>query len=133
MKDAIAVVIKKGGNFLLIKRAKKGEAEDYWCPITGAVEPGETQEQAVQREAQEEMGIIVEPIRKVWECPTDNNDYLLHWWFVRLEDQTISMNPDEVTEFRWLSADQMAIIEKMFDPDRKFFRFIGSSLPDSYV
>jgi 8-oxo-dGTP pyrophosphatase MutT (NUDIX family) len=133
MKDAIAVVIKQGGTFLLIKRAKKGEAENYWCPITGAVEPGETQEQAVRREAHEEMGIDVEPINKVWECPTDNNDYLLHWWFVRVKDHTMTINPDEVKEYRWLSADQMENVEKMFAPDRRFFHTIGCTLPDSYM
>jgi|GEM_PF-331312 len=133
MKDAVAVVIKKGGAFLLIKRAKKGEAEDYWCPITGAIEPGETQAQAVRREAQEEMGILVEPIRKIWECPTDNHDYLLHWWFVRMKDQEITMNQDEVKEYQWVTADRMEGLEKMFDPDRQFFKDIGRTLPDSYM
>jgi 8-oxo-dGTP diphosphatase len=131
MKDAVAVVIKKGGTFLLIKRAKKGHAEDYWCPVTGAVEPGETQEQAVIREVQEEMGLVVEPIRKVWECLTDDRKYLLHWWFVHMDDQSIVVNPDEVKEYKWLTVGQMEKLEKMFDLDRRFFKEIGSTLPDS--
>ena len=68
MRDAVAVVVTKNGRFLLIKRAKEGEAEDFWCPITGAVEDGETQKQAAVREASEEMGIRVDPVRKIWEC-----------------------------------------------------------------
>lgn len=133
MKDAVAVVIKRGNAFLLIKRAKKGHAEDYWCPITGAVEPGETQEQAVVREAQEEMGILVEPVNKVWECPTDDQKYLLHWWFARMKQQDMTAHPDEVKEFHWVTVDQMETLGKMFDADRHFFRMIGTTLPDSIV
>lgn len=131
MKDAVAVVVKKGDTFLLIKRAKKNEAEDYWCPITGVIEPGETQAQAVMREAREEMDIEVEPVNKVWECPTDNNEYLLHWWFVRMKDQHMNANPDEVKEYKWVTADHMDTLKKMFDPDRYFFKKIGATLPGS--
>ncbi len=131
MQDAVAIVIKKNGRFLMIKRAKKGEAEDYWCPITGAVEEGEQQEQAVIREAQEEMGVTVEPIKRVWVCPTEDEEYLLHWWYVKLKDDKITMNRDEVKEFRWLNCAEMEMIGKMFSADRQFFREIGVNLADS--
>ena len=107
MKNAVAVVIKKNGKFLMIKRAKKGEAEDYWCPITGAVEKGEQQEQAVIREAKEEMGITVKPIKKVWECFTEDNQYRLYWWYVKLLNDEIKMNRAEVKEYRWVDYAQM--------------------------
>ncbi|UCC12959.1 MAG: NUDIX hydrolase [candidate division WOR-3 bacterium] len=131
MRDAVAVVIKKDGRFLLIKRAKKGEAEDFWCPITGAVEDGETQEQAVVREASEEMGIRVEPIKKIWECMTHDRDYRLHWWQVDLMDGRIAQNPEEVKEYKWVTVSQMRDIEQMFEADRLFFRTIGVQLSDS--
>lgn len=122
MKQAVAVVIKEGDKFLLIKRAKKGEAEDYWCPITGAIEQNETQEQAVIREAQEEMGIIVKPIKKVWECYTEDKQYLLHWWFVKLIDNRIKINPDEVKEYKWVTYEQTKNIGMMFKADLVFFK-----------
>jgi 8-oxo-dGTP pyrophosphatase MutT (NUDIX family) len=132
MKQAVAVVIKKDNKFLLIKRAKKGAAEDYWCPITGAVEQGETQEHAVIREAKEEMGIIVKPIKKVWECFTEDKEYLLHWWYVELINDKIKINPEEVKEYQWVDYTQMQKIDKMFRADLKFFREIGICLSDSY-
>ncbi len=131
MKNAVAVVIKKNGKFLMIKRAKKGEAEDYWCPITGAVEKGEQQEQAVIREAREEMGITVKPIRKVWECFTEDNQYRLYWWFVKLLNDEIKMNRAEVKEYRWVDYDQMQKIGKMFGVDLLFFKEVGVHLRDS--
>ena len=131
MREAVAVVIKRDDRYLLIKRAKKGEAEDYWCPITGAVEKNETQEQAVIREAREEMGIDVKPIRRVWECFTEDKRYLLHWWFVRVLSDAIEMNPDEVKEYDWVTYPEMQKIGKMFSADLEFFRETGAVLSES--
>ncbi len=131
MKDAVAVVIKKGDKFLLIKRGKRGEAEDYWCPITGAVEDGETQRQAVAREAKEEMGIIVKPIKKVWECYTEDRQYLLHWWSVRLIKDEIKVNADEVKAYCWANYAEMQGIDKMFNTDLKFFKEVAPHLSDA--
>ena len=131
IKDAVAVVIKRNGKFLLIKRAKKDVAEDYWCPITGAVEQGETQAQAVIREAQEEMGLIVEPVKKVWECYTQDREYLLHWWYAELLDDNIKINKSEVKDYRWLDFGEMQKIEKMFSADLHFFKEWEPLVPDS--
>lgn len=122
MKHAIAIVLKQNDSFLLVKRAKKGKAEDYWCPITGAIEEGESQEQAVVREASEEMGIGVEPIEKVWECYTEDMQYLLHWWSARLTDNRITVNPQEVKAYQWVTYEQMQNIGKMFNADLQFFK-----------
>jgi 8-oxo-dGTP pyrophosphatase MutT (NUDIX family) len=131
MKDAVAVVLKRGEKYLLIRRAKHGTAEDFWCPITGAVEDGETHVQAVVREAREEMGIVVEPLKKVWECPTNDREYLLHWWHAKLVCEQISADPNEVKEYRWLTYREMQDLPKMFDADRIFFKDIAVGLPDS--
>ena len=131
MRDAVAVVLKRGEKYLLIRRAKHGTAEDYWCPITGAVEQDETQEQAVKREAKEELGIGVRPLHKIWECLTDDKEYILHWWHAFLEDDAVAINPDEVKEYRWLTYEQMLNLEKMFDADRRFFKTIAPHLSNS--
>ena len=133
MKDAVAVVIKRNERFLLIKRAKKGFAEDYWCPITGTVENSETQAQAVKREAWEEMGINVKPIKKVWECFTDDEQYLLHWWWVRLINDEIKIYPDEVKDYRWVNAYEMQNIGKMFKADLKFFKEIANGIKEEDI
>jgi 8-oxo-dGTP pyrophosphatase MutT (NUDIX family) len=130
MKDAIAVVIKRNEKYLLIKRAKKGFAEDYWCPITGEVEKGETQKHAVIREAKEEMGLEVEPVRKVWECPTADGQYILHWWEARMIEENVKVNSDEVKESKWVDVDEMQNIGKMFNADIKFFKDIAKDLSE---
>jgi 8-oxo-dGTP pyrophosphatase MutT (NUDIX family) len=67
MLDAIIAVITKGEKVLLIQRAANIRGGGHWAPVSGEVEPGESQEAAVAREAMEEVGLTVRPIRKVWE------------------------------------------------------------------
>lgn len=125
------MVLKRGERYLLIRRAKHGTAEDYWCPITGAVEDGETHAQAVKREAKEEMNIVVNPTAKVWECLTDDRQYVLHWWHAEMVQDEIVANPLEVKEFGWFTLSQMDNLPRMFDADRVFFEKIALDLPDS--
>lgn len=122
IKDAVAVVLEKNGTFLLIRRAKKGQAEDYWCPITGAVEPGETQAEAVIREAREEMGLNVRPVKKVWQCYTEDKQYLIHWWYAEQLNTVVTPNPEEVKEYRWVRFEDMQKLSKMFTADLSFFK-----------
>ena len=128
IKDAVAVVLQKKGAFLLIRRAKKGQAEDYWCPITGAVEQGETQADAVVREAQEEMGLDVRPVKKVWQCYTQDKQYMIHWWCAELVSERIRVNPSEVKQYRWLHYRDMHTLEKMFKEDLHFFKLMSARL-----
>lgn len=54
-----AVVIRKSGSVVLIKR-RKPPYEGYWALPGGFVEYGETVENAVKREVKEETGLDVE-------------------------------------------------------------------------
>ncbi len=123
MKDAIAIIIQKDNKFLLIKRANKNSSEDYWSPITGAVEKDEKQDEAVVREAKEEMGIVVKPIKKVWECCTQNKQYILHWWIAKQASYTITIDPSEVKEYKWVAPNDMNTL-KMFKDDLNFYQNI---------
>ena len=67
MLDAVIAVITNGEKILFILRAPNIRGGGHWAPVSGEVEPGESQEAAVAREAMEEVGLTVRPIRKVWE------------------------------------------------------------------
>ena len=64
MLYAAIAVITKGEKVLLIQRAANIRGGGHWAPVSGEVEPGESQEAAVLREAMEEVGLTVRPIRK---------------------------------------------------------------------
>jgi 8-oxo-dGTP diphosphatase len=75
MLDAVIAVITRGEKVLLIQRAANIRGGGHWAPVSGEVEPGESQEAAVAREAMEEVGLTVRPIRKVWENVFDAGNF----------------------------------------------------------
>jgi len=74
------------------------------------------------REVAEELGLSATPLRKVWECPTDGADFTLHWWLVDVETNDVRLDPAEVAEVRWVTADEFLEMEPTFEGDREFFR-----------
>jgi len=44
MRDAIVSVITNGDKILTIERAPRGLYVGFWAPVSGKVEPGESQE-----------------------------------------------------------------------------------------
>ena len=65
-RTATAIILFPPDKILLIKRATV-PFKDYWALPGGRLDPGETVEQTVVREAKEETGLNVAVIRKVGE------------------------------------------------------------------
>jgi 8-oxo-dGTP diphosphatase len=66
MERARMIVVKQG-NLLVIKRTKIGET--YWVFPGGKIEVGETIEDTLVREAKEELGVVVLPLRQFTNLP----------------------------------------------------------------
>ncbi|MCQ4213877.1 NUDIX domain-containing protein [Streptomyces longispororuber] len=49
-------------------------------PLSGPIEPGEEQQDTLVREVDEEVGLRVTPVDKVWESPSGDGGYVLHRW-----------------------------------------------------
>lgn len=60
---AVGVLIRPGGEFLLTSRPAGKVYEGYWEFPGGKIEAGETVEQALRRELQEEIGITISAAR----------------------------------------------------------------------
>jgi 8-oxo-dGTP diphosphatase len=125
---AVVPIIMKQGCVLVIRRAPGVLLPGYWCPPSGRIEPGETQEQAVVREVEEELGIEVRSVVKVWECPTDDGDFILHWWIVEATRLHLRPDPTEIADLRWVTPEEFLALEQTFVGDRQFFRTIYPTL-----
>jgi 8-oxo-dGTP diphosphatase len=119
-------VIPKKGRVLVIKRGPDVILPGYWCPPSGRVEPEESQEQAVVREVAEELGLRAKPVRKVWECPTDDGEFILHWWIAEVEHYDLSPNKGEVADARWVTPEEFLELTPTFEGDRRFFRSVSA-------
>ena len=121
MLDAIVAVITKGDKVLLIQRAPGVRGGGYWAPVSGEVEPGESQEAAVAREAMEEVGLAVRPLRKVWENISSRGTFRLHWWLAEYVGGELVLEKREVSAARWLTVDEICKMDGTFEGDREFF------------
>ncbi|MCC6463758.1 MAG: NUDIX hydrolase, partial [Planctomycetes bacterium] len=95
----------------------------YWSAVTGSLEAGETQEQACVREAMEEVGLAVQPVRKLWESVTRGAHFVLHWWQCELRGpRTVTPDPKEVGAFEWKARTSLLDAPLMFSDSRHFYR-----------
>ncbi len=126
--DAIVAVITNGDKVLLIQRAPTVRGGGYWAPVSGEVEPGESQEAAVAREAMEEVGLTVRPLRKVWENISSRGTFRLHWWLAEYIGGELVLEKREVSDARWLTVDEICGLDSTFEGDREFFQKLLPSL-----
>jgi 8-oxo-dGTP pyrophosphatase MutT (NUDIX family) len=133
LPDGVVAVLVRHGRVLVIRRAEGVVFPGYWTPLSGRVEPGESQADALVREVHEEVGLVVRAGRKVWECPTSDGHYLLHWWTALLDDDTAEIVPDprEVADFAWIEPAEFERLEPVFEADAEFFREIFPRLAES--
>lgn len=114
-------VIRRGRQVLVIRRGPAARRAGYWAPLSGTIEDGESQAEAVVREVREEVGLDVRPGAKVWECPTDDGTYTLHWWTVEISGGDLFLDPAEVAEARWVRPEEFRELEPNFRGDVEFF------------
>lgn len=126
-REAVVAVLERSGRFLLGKRSLHKAAGGYWCAISGGVEAGEAQADAVVREVREETGLAVRAVAKVAECDTHDGRAVMHWWRVQpLDDAPARLANDEHTELAWLTPDEMKRLSPVFLEDVAIFERIAS-------
>lgn len=129
-RKAVVIVLLRDDRVLLIRRAPGVPRAGTWSPPTGRIEAAESAEHAVVREAQEELGIVVEPLHEVWTSHTDDRRYRLAWWLVRHRSGTLRPHPDEVAELRWANREEFLALAPTFPQHRPFFDDILPRLVD---
>ena len=114
-------IIWQDSRLLVIERSSRVErAPGKFCFPGGTIELGESPREALLREMQEELSLVVEPIKSVWKCVTANGIHL-DWWLTTINQPAqIIANPDEVASFDWLTLDEMLALELLLPTNRDF-------------
>jgi 8-oxo-dGTP pyrophosphatase MutT (NUDIX family) len=121
--QAVTIVIKKDNRYLLGKRSLwKVSAPGYWCPVSGKIEAGETEAETVYREAFEEVGLKVEPLKKLCEMDTRDGSCRLHWWTVKILEGEAFLKNNEHSEIGWFTIEEMALLDPIFHEDLELIR-----------
>jgi 8-oxo-dGTP diphosphatase len=117
-RHAVVAIVRRGERVLFVRRSQAARgAAGYWTPVSGGVEPGETERQALRREVREEVGLLVEAHAKVATIPTRDGRYLLHFWTCRLLAGEARAASDEVADLRWLTLTELRRLTPVFDED----------------
>lgn len=102
----VAAVVIQDNAFLMVRKVGKG----VWTSLGGHIEAGETEEEALLRETEEELDCQGTIIRKLgdFRAPAafDAAEVLLSTYLMTLEGEPKVSDP-ELEEFRFLSKDEV--------------------------
>jgi NAD+ diphosphatase len=108
ISPAIIVLVERG-NKLLLARVKRFTSELY-SVLAGFVEPGETLEEAAQREIEEEVGIRVKNIRYFGSQPWPFPDSLMIGFTAEYESGDIRIDEAEIADAGWFDPERLPTI-----------------------
>lgn len=101
------VVFTKGGKVLLVQQRKKA-AEGLWSYPGGAIEYGETVEQAIVREVKEELGVklIDQVFLRQYSITTPRGKIIINTFTGRFVG-SIKLKEDELSAYKWFSLEEL--------------------------
>ncbi|XP_041855593.1 peroxisomal NADH pyrophosphatase NUDT12 isoform X2 [Melanotaenia boesemani] len=102
----IMLVIHPDGNQCLLGRKKIFPAGMFSC-LAGFVEPGETMEEAVRREVEEESGVKVGPVQYVSSQPWPMPSNLMIGCLAVAVSTDIKVDENEIEDARWFPRQQV--------------------------
>ena len=129
LSPAAIVLVEKGDHILLAR--SPGFPEGLYSVLAGFVEPGESIEDTVAREIEEEVGIRVRNVTYFGSQPWPFPNSLMIGFTADYESGEISPDPDEIEDAVWYTAQNLprlppetSIARRMIDD---FVRRHGSS------
>lgn len=98
---AVGLLIAPSGEFLLTSRPEGKVYAGYWEFPGGKLEAGETVEQALRRELQEEIGVCIGPIQMWKETLVDYPHALVRLHFCKVFEWSGTLQMRERQAFSW--------------------------------
>jgi NAD+ diphosphatase len=103
---AVVIMVVWRGDRCLLGRGR-GWAPGRYSALAGFMDHGETIEEAVAREVQEEVGLTVDEVvyhaSQPWPFPMS----LMIGCFARVTDEDFAVDPEELEEARWFSREEI--------------------------
>ncbi len=122
-RGAVAI-IPRAGRLLVIRRSRRVVAPRVYCFPGGGIEGAETDEQALVRELGEELGVVIQPLRRLWQCVTPWKVHL-SWWLAELPEGAVLVpNTAEVESVHWLTVEEMAALPDLLESNRRFLELV---------
>jgi len=122
----VVAVIQESGKLLVIERSAHVVAPGAFCFPGGGILDGETEEQALVRELEEELSVTVDPVKRLWESVTPWQVELA-WWQARLPaGAVVTPNPAEVAHATWLTPAEMLTFHGLLESNLSFLSALAA-------
>ena len=108
LNPCVIVAVGRGDQLLLATAA--GRATGFHSTLAGFIEPGESAEQAVVREVQEEVGIVVANVSYFTSQPWPFPSQLMLGFFADYADGEIAIDPAEIAHADWYGRDDLPTV-----------------------
>ena len=120
-RGVVAVFVNLGRWLVIQRSASVKEAPGAFCFPGGGIERGESEEQALVREMQEELRIAAAPVARLWSSQTTWGVELA-WWQAQLLAPIIQIDPDleEVASVQWLRPEEIGVLPDLLPSNHGF-------------
>lgn len=119
MRESVAGILKKESLILLGKRKPGGSIGGKWEFPGGKVKHSESHNEALIREYQEELGIIIEVKKYIATANFTHKDEDFKLFAYEISTQDYNFSLREHSEFKWFTIDEIISIgEDLAESDR---------------
>lgn len=102
----VACVIEEAGRFLITQRKKQSHLGHLWEFPGGKIEAGESLEDCAIRECEEELGIVVKPLRLLEETKHDYPEASVHLYFMLCQHSSGTPQAIDCADFIWATPQE---------------------------
>ena len=104
-----AAIIANGGQFLICQRPKNKSCGLLWEFPGGKIEQGETPEECIARECNEELNIELQSIKQYCNVTYEYDDKIVELSFLTASiDNRNSMQPNEHNDVAWIKKNDLS-------------------------
>ncbi len=127
--EVVAAIIEKEGKFLITQRLKQSHLGHCWEFPGGKQESGETLEECIIRECQEEIGVEIKPLQKVKEIWHTYKEVSVHLHFFLCELVSGTPQALECADLKWVFSHELKNFE-FPEADQKILEKLSKNQED---
>ena len=122
-----AIILNKNKYLLQLRDNKKNiNSPNHWCFFGGSSNKGETAEECIKRELQEELLINCKILKKIYEYLSYKTETYIYFFHVKPINKIIFSNLNEGQDIGWFSKAQIKKIRKAKEV-KIFFDFLSKN------
>ena len=107
MVEVVAALIWDNDKFMICQRPAHKARALLWEFVGGKVEPGETKEQALIRECQEELGVTIKPLDVFMEVVHEYPDLTVHLILYNAVITKGTIQLIEHNDAKWITVEEI--------------------------